>query len=146
MNALEEMVFFGQLHEDFDIIGHKVGLRLLNSGEDADAIKAASGYGYDIFTREVLLGIEILSRAIDHVDGLRFQNVKKTRVFIRDLQPSIRELILDKYKELRDLQSLDLEAKRREVGELIVSPFLEDSSTFSEPSQSQLQENGSMES
>ena len=124
--GLEELIFWGKKEDTFDLLGHKITIKLLSSEEDLAASRAASGY--DIFTYDKIFSHETLIRSLVGVNNRPFKDDQEKRALVAKLQPAICNIILEKYKALRDLQLVDLDIKRRELKEITDTPFLEDSS------------------
>lgn len=143
-SGLDTLIFFGQKRQVFNILGQRVELELLDSAADAEVQKNVSGY--DIFTREILMEIEILSRAIRSVNGQTFSSEADVRQFVLRLQPPVRGCITTHYRQMRDLQMMEIEEKRRELGELVATPFREDFGEFSKKLPKKKKSNGIKES
>jgi len=104
---LMDLLMMGVIEDEFDIIGNKVKFRSLNSDENLESMKEATGY--DGATKVFMLQMSLMSKALVSINGDFIPTVEEARTLFGKLPPVVVEEFWRRYDELRARRDLLVE-------------------------------------
>ncbi len=104
--AMLDMISNGKFETEFQVMGNKVKIRVLDFGEMADAVLTCNGY--DLAVKSFILQKEIVRRALISVNDIQMPDEKVAGNFLDRLAQVTVEYMYQKYSEARSLRDLKI--------------------------------------
>lgn len=101
--VLQDLIFLGRVEKEVTVFGKKWKMITLDSDEH---LKATNSTGnYDNLSRLYALKVEILSRAIQGIDGIVIEDEIEGRELVTKLQPPVVNKLYDEYEKMQQKQN-----------------------------------------